>query len=90
VVTADVLNQEYQVTRIVDADSYEIELAAAANASDTGNGGASVVGTYQINVGLDTTVGGTGWGAGTWGVRRLGRSHFRRSYHDQRNASLVT
>ena len=67
VVTADVLNQEYQVTRIVDADSYEIELAAAANASDTGNGGASVVGTYQINVGLDTTVGGTGWGAGTWG-----------------------
>ena len=67
VVTADVLNQEYQITRIVDADSYEIELAAAANASDTGNGGASVVGTYQINVGLDTTVGGTGWGAGTWG-----------------------
>jgi hypothetical protein len=67
VVTADVLNQEYQVTRIVDADSYEIELAAAANASDTGNGGSSVVGTYQINVGLDTTVGGTGWGAGTWG-----------------------
>lgn len=66
-VTADVLNQEYQVTRIVDADSYEIELAAAANASDTGNGGASVVGTYQINVGLDTSVGGTGWGAGTWG-----------------------
>jgi hypothetical protein len=67
VVTADVLNQEHQVTRIVDADSYEIELAAAANASDTGNGGASVVGTYQINVGLDTSVGGTGWGAGTWG-----------------------
>ena len=67
VVTADVLNQEYQVTRIVDADSYEIELSAAANASDTGNGGSSVVGTYQINVGLDTTVGGTGWGAGTWG-----------------------
>ena len=67
VVTADVLNQEYQVTRIVDANSYEIELAAAANASDTGNGGASVVGKYQINVGLDTTVGGTGWGAGTWG-----------------------
>ena len=67
VVTADVLNAEHQITRIVDANSYEIELTAAANASDTGNGGASVVGTYQINVGLDTTVGGTGWGAGTWG-----------------------
>lgn len=67
VVTADVLNAEHQITRIVDANSYEIELTVAANASDTGNGGASVVGTYQINVGLDTTVGGTGWGAGTWG-----------------------
>ena len=29
VVTADVLNQEYQVTRIVDADSYEVELAVS-------------------------------------------------------------
>lgn len=38
----------------------------AANASDTGNGGGSTVGTYQINVGLDTTVSGTGWGAGAW------------------------
>ena len=38
-----------------------------ATATDSGNGGASVVGTYQINVGLDTTITGTGWGAGTWG-----------------------
>jgi hypothetical protein len=38
-----------------------------ANASDSGNGGGSVVGAYQINVGLNTTVSGSGWGAGTWG-----------------------
>jgi hypothetical protein len=37
-----------------------------ANASDTGDGGASVVGTYQVNTGLDTVVSGSGWGAGTW------------------------
>ncbi len=37
-----------------------------ANASDTGNGGSSIVGTYQINVGLDTSVTGNGWGAGAW------------------------
>lgn len=37
------------------------------NASDTGAGGALTVGEYQINTGLDTTVQGTGWGAGTWG-----------------------
>jgi len=37
-----------------------------ANASDSGNGGSSVIGKYQINVGLDNSVIGTGWGAGTW------------------------
>lgn len=84
-ITADVLNQEYNITEIIDADSYKIEARAAgttiaditvdgqlvptpvtANGSDTGNGGASTVGTYQINVGLDTSVLGPGWGAGTW------------------------
>jgi len=38
-----------------------------ANTSDSGNGGGSSVGAYQINTGLDTSVQGTGWGAGTWG-----------------------
>lgn len=33
---------------------------------DSGTGGTSTVGTYQINSGLNTTVSGTGWGAGTW------------------------
>ena len=61
-----VLNQEYQVARVVDADTYEITSAVAANSSDTGNGGSSTVGAYQINVGLDTSVGGTGWGAGLY------------------------
>jgi len=37
-----------------------------ADSSDSGNGGAAVVAAYQINVGLDTAVGGSGWGAGTW------------------------
>ena len=37
-----------------------------ANSSDSGNGGGSVVGAYQINTGLDIGVSGAGWGAGTW------------------------
>ena len=37
-----------------------------ATSSDSGDGGASVVGAYQLNTGLDTTIVGTGWGAGTW------------------------
>ena len=66
VITATVLNQEYQVSRVVDANTYEITSAVAANSSDSGNGGSSTVGAYQINVGLDTAVGGTGWGAGLY------------------------
>ena len=85
VITAAVLNQEYQIVTILNANSYtvvartvaslaEITVNGAytptpvvANGSDTGNGGGSIVGTYQINVGLDTAVLGNGWGAGTWG-----------------------
>ena len=37
-----------------------------ANSSDTGNGGSSVVGAYQVQSGVDTAVFGNGWGAGTW------------------------
>ena len=75
-VTAAVLNQEYQISGIINDNSYTVVAkdtsggSVDANSSDTGNGGSSVVGAYQINVGLDTSVSGTGWGVGTWG--RLG------------------
>ena len=65
-ITATVLNKEYQVTEIVSVNSYRFTATATANASDVGNGGASVVGAYQINVALDTAIAGTGWGSGTW------------------------
>lgn len=65
-VTAAILNAEHQITRIVNANSYEITVSATANSSDVGDGGASVVGAYQINTGLNTSVFGTGWGAGAW------------------------
>ena len=50
---------------ITDNGQYSPTLVVA-NSSDTGNGGSSVVGTYEINVGLDTSVIGNGWGAGAW------------------------
>ena len=66
-VTASVLNAEHQITKIVNANSYEIVVSVTANASDSSNGGSGVDGVYQINVGLDTAVGGNGWGAGGYG-----------------------
>ena len=81
-ITADVINQEYQIASIVDDDNYTISAkdtsgnTVSANASDAGSGkgGASTVGVYQINTGLDTSVVGTGWGTGTWGRDAWGSS----------------
>lgn len=66
-ITAGVLNQELQISRIVNANTYEITLDVTANASDTGNGGASVVGAYQINTGASYSIPLLGWSAGAWG-----------------------
>jgi len=72
-ITADVLNQEYQISSVTASNTYTINAkdtsgnGVSANSSDTGNGGSSTVGAYQINVGLDDNSYGTGWGAGIWG-----------------------
>jgi len=72
-VTAAVLNQEYQIDSVPTANTYTFTAkdttgaTVTANASDSGNGGSGVDGVYQINAGLNTGVGGNGWGAGTWG-----------------------
>ena len=72
-ITADVLNQEYQIATVPTTNTYTITAkdtdgdAVTANSSDSGNGGGSTVGAYQINVGLDVFVDGTGWGTSTWG-----------------------
>jgi hypothetical protein len=90
VITADILNQEYQITHINSTTSFQIEARTVstiesittttglnetfvfANTSDSNNGGGSSVGAYQINVGLDTSLLGTGWGASVWGRNTWG------------------
>ena len=71
-ITAAVLNQEYQVTAVPSADTFTFTATATANSSDTGNGGSGADAAYQINVGLDVYVPSTGWGAGTWGAGTWG------------------
>lgn len=51
----------------VTVDGAIVATAVNASGSDSGNGGSSGRAKYQVNTGLDTTVIGTGWGAGTWG-----------------------
>ena len=78
VITAAVLNHNYQINSVVNANSYTI-LATAANgtsvsasSSDTSNGGGSTVGAYEITGGLDVFVGSTGWSADAWGSSTWG------------------
>ena len=77
-ITAAVLNHNYQINSVVNANSYTI-LATAANgtsvsasSSDTSNGGGSTVGAYEISGGLDVFVGSTGWSADAWGSSTWG------------------
>jgi len=71
-ITADVLNQEYQVTAIPSVNTFTFTATATANGSDTGNGGSGADAAYQINTGLDVYVRGTGWGANAWGSGTFG------------------
>jgi hypothetical protein len=79
-ITAAVLNQNYQISGITNANSYTITAkdpttgaAVTANASDSGNGGVATVGKYEIHVGSSIEIpvsgwGGSYWGSGTWGI----------------------
>lgn len=83
-ITQAVLQQEYQISEIVDSNTYKIiakspttGLPVTSNASDSGNGGAAVVGTYQINVGsaiatVPSATSSATWGFGTWGSGPFG------------------
>jgi len=79
-ITDTVLNQEYQIATVIDDDSYTVEAkdtdgnTVLADGSDTGNGGSSTVGAYQINTGLDVYVASTGYGVGAWGAGAWGSS----------------
>lgn len=76
-ITADVLNQNYEIVTAPNANSYTITAkdpttgaAVVADASDSGNGGGSVVGAYEVTSGFGVITYGYGWGTSTWG--RLG------------------
>ena len=66
VVTASILNAEHQIVSVTNASNYTITVSVTANSSDTGNGGSATDAAYQLSVGLDSAIGGTGWGSGLW------------------------
>lgn len=71
-ITAAILNAEFQITSYLNSNQYTITSSIAADSSDVGNGGAAVVGAYQITTGNEIYTQNVGWGAGTWGGVILG------------------
>lgn len=49
------------------ANDLTITVSSVTSDSADGDGSNTANATYQINVGLDSMVGGTGWGSSTWG-----------------------
>jgi hypothetical protein len=68
-VTADILNvdQGHEIATVINANAYTIVVPVTANASDSGNGGSSTIGKYQIDVGEPGGTFGYGWGTDPWG-----------------------
>ena len=80
-IVANIINQEYQIESIIDSGTYVILAKSfsaktitnasytnvASNSSDSGNGGSSVIGKYQLNVGPSSANPLVGWGASGWG-----------------------
>jgi len=65
-ITATVLNKEYQVVSILTDNSYTINVGVNATSGDIGNGGATTIGAYQLNVGPEIQIPLTGWSSGIW------------------------
>jgi hypothetical protein len=66
------LNNEYQITTVVDANSYTITHSTNVTAA-SGGGGGSVATSYQINVGSAVSSYSFGWGTGVWNAQLWNR-----------------
>ncbi len=71
-VTAAYLNAEFEIQQVLTTNTYRIKIGVNATAGDSGNGGASVVGAYQVNAGNIAGYFDFGWGIGTWGYSTWG------------------
>lgn len=65
------IDGEYTVTEVTDTSNYKITHSSAATSSGTG-GGASVTYEYEIHIGLEDSLAGLGWGAGSYSAGTYG------------------
>jgi hypothetical protein len=90
--TADILNQTYQVT-VTGVSTYLIYASVSATAYDTNTGG-TVNAAYEIPVGSETEQplvgwGAGGWGKGSWGTGQSGAKTLRLWYQNNFGQDLI-
>jgi len=61
------MNQEFEVTTVIDANSYTVTHTDTASGSTAGGGGSGNA-EYQINPGPAFSLPAFGWGTDTWGA----------------------
>ena len=59
------MNNEFEITTRVDANTYKVTHTSAASGSTSGGGGSGNA-NYQINIGPTASTYGYGWGTDTW------------------------
>ena len=66
-ITADEINKNFEILTAPNANTFTVNTGGAASSGSTAGGGSSVTAAMEISIGLDTTLLGNGWSAGTWG-----------------------
>ena len=61
------MNKEFEITTVVDANSYKVTHTSQASGSTSGGGGSGNA-KYQISVGVAEATYGYGWGTDAWNV----------------------
>ena len=66
-ITTAQLNKEHEIASVPSTTTFTVDTGDTASSGSTAGGGSSGTAAFQISVGLNSTVLGAGWGAGTWG-----------------------
>ena len=61
------MNKEFEITTVVDANSYKVTHTSQASGSTSGGGGSGNA-KYQISVGVAEATYGYGWGTDAWNI----------------------
>lgn len=69
------MNGTFVVQNVVDVDNYTVNAPNNAGPSGAAGGGAAVIYTYEISVGVENPAFGLGYGVGSYGLGTYGSPH---------------